>query len=92
VAEDEPDEGGTTAEAVPSQVLCHRRAAPVLDSVGDVCLRWDHVLDRTRHRVDDGAGQIAWEFRSLFNLPEVTTMLRRGAPNTRQPSSMPRAS
>jgi hypothetical protein len=28
------------------------------------------------------AGQIAWGFRSLFNLPEVTTMLRREAPET----------
>src|SRR5439155_2396496 len=36
---------------------------------------------RVRGRRND-AGQIAWGFRSLFNLPEVTTMLRREAPDT----------
>ena len=35
---------------------------------------------RVRGRRND-AGQIAWGFRSLFNLPEVTTMLRREAPD-----------
>ena len=34
---------------------------------------------RVRGRRND-AGRIAWGFRSLFNLPEVTTMLRRDAP------------
>jgi hypothetical protein len=53
-------------------------AGPAVAALRALTNLYGHQLDRTDPRIRGMAGQVAYAFRSYFNLPEVTSLLRGG--------------